>query len=54
MLFRSCARRFDFRVCAELLVEGEADGLDGDVGGAGSLEEGSVVGMLGWWWKMGW
>lgn len=29
----------DVRVLTELLVEGEADGLDGDVGGAGLLEE---------------
>lgn len=36
-----CAWGFDVRVgrVAELLVEGEADGLDGDVGVAGALEE---------------
>jgi hypothetical protein len=27
---------------AEILVEGETDGLDGNVGVAGALEEGSV------------
>ena len=36
-----CAGDFD-GVAAEGFVEGEADGLDGDVGGAGALEEGSV------------
>jgi hypothetical protein len=38
-----CAGGFDFRVGAgaELFVEGQTDGLDGDVGGAGLLEEGS-------------
>jgi len=30
----------------ELFVEGEADGLDGDVGRAFALEEGSVGGVL--------
>jgi hypothetical protein len=29
-------------VAAEILVEGETDGLDGDVGVTGALEEGSV------------
>lgn len=43
-----CAGLFDFRVfaCAELFVEGEADGLDGDVGRAGLLEEGPELGIL--------
>lgn len=36
-----CAWDLDLGVgaCAELLVEGEADGLDGDVGVAVALEE---------------
>ena len=36
-----CAGDFD-GVGAEGFVEGEADGLDGDIGGASALEEGSV------------
>ena len=37
-----CAGSFDLRVdSAEGLIEGEADGLDGDVGRAGCLEEGA-------------
>jgi len=39
---------FDGTVLAEVFVEGEADGLDGDVGGVGSFEEGSV----GVWWSV--
>jgi hypothetical protein len=44
-----CAGGFDFRVGAgaELFVEGETDGLDGDVGRAGLLEEGPGV-VLSW------
>jgi hypothetical protein len=41
-----CAGLLDFGVSAELLVEGEADGLDGDVGRVALLEEGSGVGEL--------
>jgi hypothetical protein len=38
---------FDGAVLAEIFVEGEADGLDGDVGGVGAFEEGSEWGKLG-------
>lgn len=34
-----CAGDLDLGVAAELFVEAEADGLDGDVGGTGLLEE---------------
>lgn len=37
---------FDGAVLAEIFVEGEADGLDGDVGGVGAFEEGSERGKL--------
>lgn len=44
-----CAGRFDVGVGgAEGFVEGETDGLDGDVGGAGLFEEGST------WWVLEW
>lgn len=45
-----CAGGFDLRVGvgAELLVEGETDGLDGDVGVAVAFEEGAVGGGLVW------
>jgi hypothetical protein len=36
-----CARRFDFGIRAERLVQREADGLDGDVGRPGLFEEGA-------------
>lgn len=38
---------FDGAVFAEVFVEGEADGLDGDVRGVGAFEEGSERGELG-------
>jgi hypothetical protein len=38
----------DLSVTGELLVEGETDGLDGDVGRAGLLEERSVVRLQLW------
>jgi hypothetical protein len=37
---------FDRAVFAEVFVEGEADGLDGDVGGAGLFDEGASFGVL--------
>lgn len=40
---------FDRAVFAEVLVQGEADGLDRDVGGVGAFEEGSEAGELGLW-----
>jgi len=41
-----CAGLLDFGVGAELLVEGEADGLDGDVGCVALLEEGAGGAVL--------